>query len=711
MHPGALARAIEHARRRGDLERAASLAREQLRRDPGDLSAAQSLAGAQVALRRFDEATATLQALSASWPRNAKVLENLAEVRELAGDTAGALALRERSLLLDGSNLALRRAVVRAKTGKELLQAHAIDGRQALRDYAAQPGAEESSAAYVLDAAATQIYPDGSQVTRIHTLQKALEQGGVQEIAEVNLPRDAQVLALRTLKADGTVLEPENIAGKDTVSLPGVQVGDSVEVEYLLAQSSRGPAMEGFTTTDFFFSIPNMPDHRATYTVVAPKGTGMRVDAHNLTVGTPVIQGDEEVFTHERLRVPPLIPEPNGPSSKEYLPFVVVGAGTLGNERLVATYADAFLDRGALNWEVEAFAREAAGDKQGVEAVRALYAAVMKRFTGRDGGITQSAASTVAQDRGSRMWVLKAGLEALGIPARLAAVRTFSVDPAEYLFPEESLLPYLAVRAEVPGTGPVWLDTTIRHAPFGELPEEAMGEREAYLLPEPGRLLEKVKTPPVVKNPGKQVKLELAVDEAGTLSGTGEEVYTGFEAAQLAAAFESISGERRRQSLQGALGRYFRGAALTDLKLERTEEVGAPFTVRYTFTAAHFARVEAGRMLLPALTMPAVLGQQYVELSRRTIPLFIGSTEASHTTVTLRMPAGYQLTELQARREADSPFGRLVRTEKQEGALLTLDETLRVERGRIPAQRYEDFARFAGQVDLLQARELLLARP
>jgi len=335
---------------------------------------------------------------------------------------------------------------------------------------------------------------------------------------------------------------------------------------------------------------------------------------------------------------------------------------------------------------------------------------VMKRFSGRDAGLTQSAASTVAQDRGSRMWALKTGLETLGIPTRLVAVRTFSVDPAPYLFPEESLLPYIALRAEVPGTGPVWLDTTTRYAPFGELPETALGELDAYLLPEPGRPMEKVKTPPLKPQPGKQVKLELEVDETGQLVGRGEELYTGYEAAQLAEAFEAISGDRRRQAIQGAVGRYFNGAELTELKFDREEKVGAPFTVRYGFKAASFARVDGKTLVLPPVTMPATLGRQYVQLSTRTVPLLIDDTEASTTRVSLKMPSGYRLTDPQAQLKTESPFGRLLRTEKQEGPTLTLDETLRVERGRIAVKQYEDFAHFAGEVDLIQSRDLVLAR-
>ncbi|MFY0573010.1 DUF3858 domain-containing protein [Cystobacter fuscus] len=257
----------------------------------------------------------------------------------------------------------------------------------------------------------------------------------------------------------------------------------------------------------------------------------------------------------------------------------------------------------------------------------------------------------------------------------------------------------------------MWLDTTTRYAPFGVLPETALGERDAYLLPEPGRPLEKVKTPKLEPQPGKQVKLELELDGNGQLVGRGEEVYTGYDAAQLAEAFEAISGDRRQQALQNAVGRYFNGAELTELKFDREEQVGAPFTVRYGFKAASFARASGGTLVLPPITMPATLGRQYVQLSTRTVPLLLDDTEASTTRVSLKMPSGYRLADPQAQLKTESPFGRLLRTEKQEGNTLTIDETLRVERGRISVKQYEDFAHFAGEVDLIQSRDLVLVKP
>lgn len=711
--PGARARAAEHARQRGDTAASVKLYEEMLARDPGSVSTALTLASLYVSQRRYDEATRTLTDLMTLWPRSAYLYKRLADVREYAGAQAEALALREKALTLDGSDLALQRAVVRAKTGKELLQDYAIDGKQAIAEYEKSPGEQSAAATYVLDAAAVQVFPDGSVANRIHTLQKALEQNGIEDIAEVTIPAGAQVLALRTIKADGTVLEPENIEGKDNISLPGVNVGDYVEVEYLLAEGGRGPMQEGFVASPFYFQIANMTNNWTTYTVVAPKGTNMKVDAHKVKVNPPQTKGDVEIFTHEARRVPPWIAEPESPwSSNEYLPFVIVGSGNTGQDKLAAMWADTFIDRYKRSADIEAFAKKATEGKTGLEAVKALHSAIMKRIPGRDVGVVQSAISTLAQDRGSRLMLMKASLEALGIPARLASVRTYSSDPAPYLFPNDQLLlSYTGLRVYLPGEEPFWLDTTVRWAPFGGLPDNALGERPGYLMPEPGRPMEKLTTPPLEEKVNKLVTLHMELKPDGQLVVRGEEIYRDFVGAQLAEAFDALSAENRKQSLQGAVTRYFGGADLTHVTLDHPEEVGAPFTLRYEFNVPRFATIEGKRMVLGPITYPSQLGRRFVQLSTRKAPMFIDDSEASNTQVTLTLPeGGWKLQDPQASLKVDSRFGRYVRSEKQEGPVLTILEGMRMPRTRVMPQEYETFSHFAGDVDLIQSRDLVFTR-
>lgn len=706
--PGSRTRLAEHVRLRGRIDEAIRLYEGLHALDPTSIGTVQSLVPLYISARRYDDALGLLKRTRELWPRNAMLQRRIGDVLEFAGQPDRALKAREDALALSGGDLALRRQVHRARTGKELLSEYAIDPLEAIRRYEEQGAVEDAPSVMVLDAAAVRVFEDGSMVDRIHIINKALTQEGVDQIGEVYVPAGAHVLALRTRKPDGTVLEPEDIAGKDSISMPGVQVGDYVEQEYLIAHASRGPAQPGFTASSFYFQIAGVPNAWSTYVVEAPKAMGMAVDAHNVASPQPVIEGDRSVYRHEQRNVPPYIPEPDAPpSGTEYLPFVQLGAGTRGNDALVAVYSDAFLDRGQLTSEIEAFAKKAAEGKQGLDAVRAVHSAVMHAVQGQDAGLTVSAASTLAQGRGSRLWALKSSLEAIGVPTRVAVVRSFFADPAPYLFPNETLLPYATLRAELPDGQVVWLDTVFRFGPFGQLPENA-ANAEAWLLPEPGRPLEKVKTPAMEGSAGKQVTMEVTLSEEGALQGKGEERYSGFEAAQLTEALESLPPDQRKQALQGALARYFGGAELSDLEVELTREVGAPLVVKYAFSVPRFARKEGDKLVLGALTFPVQLGRRYVQLSSRSTPLFIGHPERSSTKVSLRLPKGFKLNGPLGEVKVEQDFGRFVRREVQQGDRVDIEETYEVPMMRLPPKRYDDFAHFAGQVDLIQTRDLLV---
>jgi tetratricopeptide (TPR) repeat protein len=713
--PGYLQRAVEHLRARGRHAEALARARELLALDESQAGAAITVAGLLAAGRQYGEAVTALQHSLGLWPRSPQLLKALGDVEEQAGHGAEALRAREAALLVDGGDLALRRAVERARTGQELLAEEAISTREALADYQAGPGSEDATSAFVLDFAATRAYPDGSSVDRIHVIQKALDQQGVQEIAEVHLPGDATLLALRTLKPDGRRLEPEVIEGKESISLPGVQVGDLVEYEYLLAHPSRGPGLPGFTAGNFYFQVARQPNARSVYVVKAPRGAGLQVDAHRLSTGAPRQEGELEVFRHEERRVPPSLPEPQGPpSANEWLPFVSVGSGEEGSLGLLTSYADASLENGLVTTEVAAFARGAAGPTVGEEAVRRVHAAVMARLSGRDAGLSMSAASSVAQDRGSRTWLLVASLRALGLDARLAAVRSFAADPAPYRFPAEGLFDYLCVRVQL-GVGAearlLWLDPVVRFGPFGELPELATGGREAWLLPEPGRPAERVSTPPAAPRATKRVELTLALSEDGALTGAGNEVYTGFEAAQLGEALGTMSTEQRDQALQAALSRYFGGAELSELKVSAERQVGGTVTLAYHFSAPRYARGEgAGRLVGGALTFPHQLGRRYLATPTRKTPLFIEATEAAEVTARLTLPPGWRLKAPLGEVTLQGPSGRYLRTERQEGDAVTVTESFRLDQSRIAPSEYDAFGQFAGEVDLLQQREVFFER-
>jgi hypothetical protein len=56
------------------------------------------------------------------------------------------------------------------------------------------------------------------------------------------------------------------------------------------------------------------------------------------------------------------------------------------------------------------------------------------------------------------------------------------------------------------------------------------------------------------------------------------------------------------------------------------------------------------------------------------------------------------------------PSGTYVRKELQAGGTLVVEEDFRLTQSRVPTKLYEAFGQFAGEVDLVQQRDLLFEK-
>jgi hypothetical protein len=229
-------------------------------------------------------------------------------------------------------------------------------------------------------------------------------------------------------------------------------------------------------------------------------------------------------------------------------------------------------------------------------------------------------------------------------------------------------------------------------------------------LPEPGHPLETTTTPAAPPATGKMIALELELATGGDLTGSAHERYVGYEAASLAEGFEQLPPDQRNQALQGALARYFGGAEMERVDLTLPTEPGAELILRYHFRVPKFARAEGDKRVLGAITYPALLGRRFLQLGRRATPLYIDQTDRTEAHVTLKLPARFALNGPIAEAKLTSDFGSYLRRERQEADVVRIDEQYELRMGRIPPARYDDFAHFAGQVDLLQTRDLVLER-
>lgn len=696
--PGGQRRLLRLRSDQGRFDAARRIAEEGVRLAPASVDAVERLASVQRAAGHPEEAAATLQALETIWPHTPYLPRLRATYLAAAGKEAEAREARLRALELDGSDLALLRMEAYDRR-QQPLAAHAPDTFAAIRAFEEEGASHDAPAVILVDFVGVEVHGDGSQVELHHVLTKILDKRAIDRVGEVHIPDGAEILDLRTIKSDGSILEPEEVAGKDAISMRGLEVGDYVDVRFLVARPARDPALPGFSTPRFFFRTRDFPILDSTYVVrvdgaFADEGMEVEVDPHGgPPAGTVVEEGASRVYVFSSRDNPAFIPEPHGVASQEILPWVQVGAGA-GEKELACWMADRLAGAARTSAAVEAWAAEAVvGAATPRERIERVWERLMDEIEG-EGAWDTPAPYVLANGRGNRAVLLRAALESLGIETSWVALRTFDQDPHPYRFPHPSRLGKLVLVARPePSEGWLWLDPSVRYGPLGAVAPEGAG-MPGWVLPSRG--LDCVPTSsPRGQLPRRWITYRLELTESGRLLGEAVERYFGFEGAQARSALERIDEDGLRQVVEGALARGFREVVLDDVRWAPQRE---RTTLSYSFEAAADG-VGDGHLGLDLAWTELHLGRRFLTVGARRTPLLIGTGDHVLTETRIRLPPGAEVEVLpEAGREVGA-YGDFRRTVGWSEDELVVRDELRLERGRVLPAEYPAFAAWVTEVD------------
>ena len=128
--------------------------------------------------------------------------------------------------------------------GKDFYLPYRRDAATIARQTANTPAAADIQV--LLDDHVAILRPDGSVSLYVHRAQRALTQQATAQLSETNLPRDAQVLALRIVHADGSTAALNN-------STAALSPGDAIDEEYILHYAGDGGIPEHAEAFQFVF--------------------------------------------------------------------------------------------------------------------------------------------------------------------------------------------------------------------------------------------------------------------------------------------------------------------------------------------------------------------------------------------------------------------------------------------------------------------------
>ncbi len=689
--------------------------RARLQRSPADPHAAAELAEALLGLGRFGPAAEALQLRLAAWPEDLDAWRRLGQLWATAGDAEKSREAFGHALALDPSDLRLRRSLDLWK-GSDVLDGALPDAAGALKGPLWSADASAPTAT-LLDSGVAWLHPDGSVTERVRTVERVMDQTALGQIAELQLPPGGLLVALRTHKRDGSVFDAEatTVGEKGSLSAPALQVGDDLEIDYLVSSPPPRRGLGG-AAEPFYFQAGDSSLERSLY--VVRSDAAPITDLHQLELPRSWKPWKGSGFV-ERTHVPALVDEPNGPPGADVYPWIQVGLGDGGLEQLARSVADQLAPRSVPDEGIRALAAKAKEAGPPGAQLRALWKLLSARIRSDNPSLAEAASVSLARGQGDRLSPLRAALAVLGLPSRIVLASGLQASEEPRRFARLSDWTDALVRVDLAGAAPIWLDPALRFAPFDALPPGLCG-RPAIELPdeggEPRRLdlpacPERADGPPGPEDHHFSLALELHAD--GSAEGKASERFGGFEAALAHTAVDGLDDAQRRQAIESGLASAFPGAVLEAARFEVGAGPGAPLSLDYRFTVPALARDEGGgRFSIVPHGFPVKLSDRYLQLAARDLPLVVAEGQRPDVTVALKLPPGARLEGLSpAPLRIDGPFGSYVREERRSGSTVEVHERLVLPPQRIPAGRYADFAGFASAVDRAEEERVEYALP
>jgi len=658
-------------------------------------------------LRAAEEAIARAERVR---PTNPDVLERRADLLERLGRTDAARAQRRRLVSMMPWDPGVRLAwSVAAQAAGEIRLAgeQRFDASQVIAEYRSSGFRPGGNALLVLDSTAIEVAPDGSSLERVHMIAQVLTSEGLEYWGEVkDVPANALVGEIRTIKADGRQIDAEPIPGKESISLPALQVGDFVEVSYL--QGIRGSG-NAYVARRWYFRTPGMPIFRSRYSVAVPAGTKLMVDAHG-AAPRPALrrEGDFDVRVWTRKNSPMILPEPNAPPSDEYTPFVQVGFGfdwKDARDRMRAALELAIRPTPELTRFAREASREGSGDLQRLEDLfRAVCTQI--RQVGRTDDLTEPASHVLARREGNRLVLLTALLRTLGYQPRVLLVRTVGSSRVGYQLPNRTTYRYGLVALEVGGQQ-IFLDPSNRYNTFGVVYPFLQGMRALDIT-------SAAESDPFVRIPeytrqylAREIKLDLELGEDGTLQGSGHERITTSQAAQYRELLVSLSPGQRQQILQAGLGNYFSGAVLEEHEIAGLEDPDQPLVLQYRLKVPRFARRHGNTLVIQDGFYPYRLAASLIAKPERKLPLLLGDETRTDSHISLALPRGARV-RLSKPVYLQAPLSTFSLAVSQKDGRLIIEKALQVKAGRVPPKDYPAFRDFCQQVDRKDTEEIVI---
>lgn len=568
-----------------------------------------------------------------------------------------------------------------------------------LAERAARTSEVDSGAIYLLDAMDVRVAEDGSALTLVHQIIELGSRDSLDELGEFNLPGEGELLLARSIKRDGTKLPVADTAGKDSLSFADLEVGDLIEVAYLLESRPFAPEVWA-PTPRFMFRAPNahFVESAVSFEFPATWEQGLIADAR--FAAPPTISRSEGRVRYafvERNMEPYRADEPSAPE-EEFVPSVAMARNFNMESWLLWRMRWQWFDQIAP-------ARLLAQVTGGLPAarneadLRTLFRWVNTSVLPADDWAQPTGFASLLRQRGDRTAALHLLLISRGLDVGEVALRSIAADPVARPVFDHSAWSYRALRVTLDGET-YWLDPEDDDAVFNLLPRSVQGS-----VAIDQRAPDTTIAVPVAPRSSWQnrIRATLTLAADGSLRGELSESVPLSDAAAFRRFVHAVPDEQERlQRSERRLSRTFPAISLTELSIDGLPDLDAPLTIRYRFDARGFARQDGNHLLYEGALFARPLAQAYATSAERSSPLRAEAylDETVRTSVT--PPPGFRLVTPPAAADVNCEGMSFRRSVKTEGTELVIEHTITAPYRYVAPADYPAFAVCAARIEEAQ---------
>lgn len=611
------------------------------------------------------------------------------------GRRARALELIDEATRRDPGGMHGLRRIRRDLTGEGELDAHRVDGLEVIRTFERSGRSYTQPSVLVWDYMVIRIYADGSSRHLIHQIHKIQSEEAIERFGQQRFSGD--LLVLRSIKPDGRLLEPESIAGLDSIPMSELAIGDYVEYE--LVQSFGARANGSYLSGGWWFDNYDEPFDISKLVVIHPTEMEMTIEATGITPEpTRRDAGGLRTLTWMVQESEPPPNEPNAVPVPPFRSFLRFGTSATWESHFRAAY-DALLDKDPRDPAVARMVAEIVeGASSPREKLARLHRWVIENIEEADAWVAQAPLMVHARS-GHRARVLRYLLELAGLPAAIVLCRQRGGwQPGELSRDGIYSIPLIRIG----GSEPLWA-TTAFHAPAHLLPQPLQGQEGVVLVDGLPRVRVPEREPADDRH---AVVVDLTLDGAGARAEVRDE-YHGAAGAVWRERIRSVpEAELHRVLAEAYVTRVFPGAEVDAIEVHGIEDWSEPFVIEYRIEVPSFGRRRGDETFLGGL-FPTDLARSYGALAtRQTSQLVTGFSQ--HVVMRVHGARG-------AREERPTTLTGLEgmtysRRTTLVGDTLTLERNIDVKPRVVTTEDYPRFVRFARTVSQIEATEVAVRR-